>query len=106
MQRRALMIAILGVLIAGPAGAKNPDGSDDRDRVRRATTILFSEDTSDLTPEGFEVAPWLAENLRLDQRGLKYIGRFGEKGKDRVVLRIRGPLMKKDRFGVMFDVRF
>ena len=106
MQRRALLIAILGVLVAGPAGAAAPDGSDDRNRVRRATTILFSEDTSDLTPEGFEVAPWLAENLRLDQRGLKYIGRFGEKGKDRVVLRIRGPLMKKDRFGLMLDVRF
>ena len=106
MLNRALLIALSAVLVAGPVRAATPDGGDDRNRVRRATTILLSEDTSHLTPDGFDVAPWLAENLRLDQRGLKYIGRFGEKGEDRVVLRIRGPLMKKNRFGLTLDVRF
>ena len=106
MQNRALLVALVTVLIGGPAGAATPDGSDDRNRVRRATTILFSEDTSHLTPDGFEVAPWLAENLRLDQRGFKYINRFGEKGSDRIVLRIRGPLMRKNRFGLTLDLRF
>jgi hypothetical protein len=104
MRFRVLLTALVAMVIAGPVWARGDD--DDKNRVRRATTILFADDPTLLSPEPFEVAPWLAQNLRFDQRGLKYIGRFGEKGEDRVVLRIRGPIMKKDRFGLMLDVRF
>ncbi len=100
-----LLTALMVMVLAGPVWARGADGDDDR-RVRRAATILLADDPLLLEPEPFEVAPWLAQNLRFDQRGLKYIGRFGERGKDHVILRIRGPIMKKDRFGLMVDIRF
>jgi len=109
MRIRALLIASMMILLAGPAWAGPRDPSEERLRVRRATTILFSDDPQELAPhatDAFDVAPWLAQNLRFDQRGLKYVGRFGEKGKDRVVLRVRGPLMRKGHFGVTIDLRF
>jgi hypothetical protein len=106
MRFRLLLTALMATVLAAPVWARGSEGEDDKHRVRRATTILFADDPTLLAPEPFEVAPWLAQNLRFDQRGLKYIGRFGEKGEDRVVLRIRGPIMKKDRFGLMLDVRF
>ena len=106
MRIRALLIASMMILLAGPAWAGPKDPSEERLRVRRATTILLSEKPDELTPDAFDVAPWLAQNLRFDQRGLKYVGRFGEKGKDRVVLRVRGPLMRKGHFGVTIDIRF
>ena len=105
MRLRLFLAAMMVMALASPTWARGADGDDDK-RVRRASTILFADDPALLDPEPFEVAPWLAQNVRFDQRGLKYIGRFGEKGKDRVVLRIRGPIMRKDRFGVTVDVRF
>lgn len=105
MRIRALQMVTLTLLLAGPSWAAPSEG-EDRIRVRRASTILLSTDPALGVNEPFEVAPWLAQNLRLDKRGVKYVGRFGEKGKDRIVLRIRGPIMKKDQFGLMLDLRF
>jgi len=106
MRIRALLIVSMLILLAGPVWAGPKDPSEERLRVRRATTILFSDIPQELAPDPFDVAPWLAQNVRFDQRGLKYVGRFGEKGKDRVVLRVRGPLMRKGHFGLTIDVRF
>ena len=104
MRNRALLVASLAVFLGGPALASPADKDDTR--VRRASTILLSTDPALPVEEPFEMAPWLAQNLRLDKRGLKYVGRFGDKGEDHVVLRIRGPIMKRNQFGIMLDIRF
>ena len=62
MRFRLSLTALIVMVLAGPVWARGSDGDDDRNRVRRATTILFADDPTLLSPEPFEVAPWLAHS--------------------------------------------
>ena len=73
---------------------------------RRPVTILLSDDPTQLPAEPFGLAPWLTENVGFGRGGLKFVERYGEKGAGQVILRIRGPVMKDERFGVLVDFRF
>ena len=111
MRIRALILGAIAITFSTPAFAGGRDATEERPGVRRAATILMSDDPEDLTQhahplDSFAVAPWLVENVHLDKRGFKYVRRFGELGEDRVVIKFRGPLMKKRRFGLTIDVRF
>jgi len=103
--RLSFLLTALIALLATPAWAKGSDPREDARRVRTAATILLSEDPDDITQDSGRFRPWIAENMRFDRRGLKYSRRFGD-GADRVVLRVKGPLLEKRRFGLTFEVRF
>jgi hypothetical protein len=108
--RRAILAALLFSISAGPALAGS-SGDEERPRkLRKAATILLSEDHPDGVPQDpnalpFATPEWFAANLHISERsGFEFRRSFGV-GDKKVLFRIKGPVTKK-RLGMGFQIRF
>lgn len=107
---RAVLAAALFSILAGPALAGSPVDEDKPRKLRKAATILLSEDHPDGVPQDpnalpFRTPEWFAANLHISERSGFEFRRSFDVGEKEMIFRLKGPVTKK-RLGMGFQIRF
>ena len=107
---RAILVAALFSISAEPALAGSRADEEQPRKLRKAATILLSEDHPDGVPQDPNALPfvtpqWFAANLHISERSGFEIRRAFDMGDREMQFRLRGPVTKK-RLGMGFQIRF
>ena len=108
--RRAILAAALFSISAAPALAGASHDEEQPRKLRKATTILLSEDHPDGVPNDpnalpFATPEWFAANLHINERSGFEFRRSFDMGDKQMIFRLKGPVTKK-RLGMGFQIRF
>ena len=107
---RVILVAALLSISAGPALAGSAADEDQPRKLRKAATILLSEDHPDGVPADpnalrFVTPEWFAANLHISERSGFEFRRSFDMGDREMHFRLKGPVTKK-RLGMGFQIRF
>jgi hypothetical protein len=101
-----LVTALTVVMLASDAFATDDEDAREVRRRHRPSQILFHQDTPQQRT-GVEGKTWVENHLAL-RKGIGVVYRYRHETEDKrkLVFNVGGPVLKKKRFGLMFEVKF
>jgi hypothetical protein len=100
-----LVTALTVVMLSTDALAADDEEVKEVRRRHRPSEILFHQDTPQRI--SFEGKSWIENHFAL-KKGIGIVYRYKHQTEDKrkLVFNVGGPVLKKKRFGMMFEVKF